>query len=177
MIKRPWVISICFFISACLSQPVAEDEMLVGQIRQETAKELFEKEGLKASAFGSSMIDKIKEIILGFDYYEKCSIEKGRYLVITASQLLLKKINENEKIRPYLIEYPFPEKRVFIPIFCFYEDEIPEKPFLSVVSCSNGKIFYKTGENQEIIYEETYEEALKIVQEQNRKNLRDKSKE
>lgn len=131
----------------------------------------IQKEELVVSVVGSSMMYEVKRIIMGFDYRKKCDVDKGRQLAVTAAQLLLKKINENEKIRQYLIKHPFTEDDVSISIYCFWEGKIPPLSSLSVVACRNGKIMYMVGAENDVIFEETYQEALRIVREQEKRAI------
>jgi hypothetical protein len=58
----------------------------------------------------------VEEISVKFVAYRKATIEEARALEVAMTEKLLKKINENEKIRPYLREYPFKPNRAHVSI-------------------------------------------------------------
>ncbi len=108
--------------------------------------------------------DKIRCMHCGFNYYDEINIEKARELLMTAVDLYLKTINENERIRPLLSNYPFTLDNVEILIFLKKSNgsELdPDK--LHVLALKEGILEYMIGslgrELLPTIYHETYEEA------------------
>ena len=77
----------------------------------------------------------------------------------------------NERIRPYLANYPFKPENIEIRIFLFNSDGSsiePEK--LVVISMLDGVLQFKVHSKSKfdyfplaIVYEETYEEAAEIL--------------
>ena len=87
----------------------------------------------------------------------------------------MKKVNEHEKIRPYLREHPFKPNRTMISVA--FQDENGRYYIdgsVAYVSLIKGKIFYDTAKSATEglleILEEPFEEAVKILQNTSPKN-------
>ena len=101
----------------------------------------------------------------GFDYYNEIDVAEARELLMTAGNLYLREINDNEKIRPYLANYPFKPENIQIAIFLENPNgskTASEK--LSIITMKEGVLRYDIGvldsRNALItICEETYDEA------------------
>lgn len=110
------------------------------------------------------MMDQIKLLHWGFDYYKEIDIEEGRELLITAAHRLLKAINEDERIRPYLATYPFKPENIELRIFLHNSDGSPIGPGkLCIVSILEGVLNYKVEDAVNLpfrkILVETFQEA------------------
>jgi hypothetical protein len=165
------------------------------EIVKQFKKEMRKKYKLECWADGGSMPNKVEEIRVCFDLQKKAGIDLARELVVKAVERLTELVNNHEKIRPYLAEYPFPQKRIEIMIS--FQDKNGRKrrdgSVCKVLQVHN-KLIYKTAvmkkefwpgtvdardpkniikhpdrevwvERFEYIHEEPYEEALRIVQE------------
>lgn len=130
----------------------------------------------------------LKEVYMDFNVHDRATIEEARALDVLITDKLVRAINENENIRPYLQEYPFPSHRVGIDISFLNSSSNHPQSDGSVSSvrhiCSSAHPRYK---NQIIyrsddafagyedfpietfrsvdIFEESYEEAEKIIRE------------
>ena len=106
---------------------------------------------------------------MSFDCYNEITMDQGRELLIYCVSEYLSAINSNEKIRPYLIHYPFTPKDVEIRIFIHRPDhrDVPMGA-LTVVSEMDGQLVYKILQPDPIvlkrIHEEPYEEAVEILE-------------
>lgn len=95
--------------------------------------------------------------------------DEGREILINSVEELLKEINSDPKLKPYLSVFPFDINNVEIKIFSYYPDVRPAYyPDTGVFAAAKGKIrFSSFSQEQKSGYytneEETYEEALKIV--------------
>ncbi len=163
----------------------------VDEITNEFIREMEEETGLRCGGSGGSMPHDVEKFYVRFVEHRRTTIEEARWLEVKAIQKLLKKINEHEKIRPFLREYPFDDNRVMISL-SFYTKQGGDYLDGSVVQVCNAKkmIFYSRAEKQLIkyrpiydaetggiakpaheeeeerlvdLYEEPYEEAVKIV--------------
>jgi hypothetical protein len=123
---------------------------------------------------GSQDIEKVE---LSFSAYRPATVEEARLLNVFLTEKFLKYINEDEQIRPYLREYPFPAERVCIEIT--FRSKFNHRPFANdsvdhVYHASNLALFPNT--DQLIYYadnaftgsyitllKEPYEEAERIV--------------
>lgn len=144
-------------------------ESSVDQMLDDFEKEVKKKWGLYAVAEGGKMADGIDEIAINFRTPHRATIEKARKLEIELTERLLELINSNEKIRPYLKEYPFTPNRTKISItFRKFDDTYYMDGSVAVVHQAGNKVFYLTKlppvDNRYTIRpvplsEETYEEA------------------
>jgi hypothetical protein len=163
------------------------------EIVEQFKKEMRKKYKLECWADGGSMPEKVEEIRVCFDFQKKAGIDLARELVVKAVERLTELVNNHEKIRPYLAEYPFPQKRVEIMIS--FRDKNGNKRkdgSVCLVLQTRNKLTYCTAvmkkefwpgtvdardpkniikepdeiiwiERYEDIHEEPYEEALKII--------------
>lgn len=126
---------------------------------------------------GGSMPDNLRSIAVSFVAYRKGSIEEAREIEVKAIQRFIKLINEDEKLRPYLCEFPFPSRGIEVSISYNKQDDsfypIGELAFISHI---NGIIRYKTYDPKTdqftLLYQEPYEEASKLVQ-ANKKTIKE----
>ncbi len=163
----------------------------VDEITNDFVKEMENETGLSCRGSGGSMPYDVEEFDIMLVGYRRATQEEARALMVTAIQKLLKKINEHEKIRPFLREYPFTESRASISIAfqtnhgrryldgsialafnarnkIFYERaEKQLVKYSATINCATGKIdspaYEKVQEKLVRITDETYEEAVKIV--------------
>ncbi len=131
-------------------------------IMNKTAIELNKEKKMQLIGIGGAMMHEVEELDMDFVISEKLELKQARELMVFTVSLLLKNVNTNEEIRPYLVHYPFTAKDLSIIITSTqYQDTPIIGAFLSF-----DKIRYKIpGEPMSIqIHEETYEEALKIIE-------------
>lgn len=81
------------------------------------AVQLKKEKDLHPCGSGGGMMDQIGMLALSFNYYKEIDIDTGRDLLMTTGKLLLNSVNEDERIRPYLENYPFLPKNIEIRIF------------------------------------------------------------
>ncbi len=118
---------------------------------------------------GGRFAYKVAGINISFVAFRKGTIEEARTLEVKMIEALLARINADEKIRPFLSEYPFKSKDLHISIaFQKKDGNYYTDGSIAYVSHIKNRLFYdaedsKTGQLIEIL-EEPYEEALKIVQ-------------
>ncbi len=123
---------------------------------------------LECIGTGGRFSRNVDKINITFIAYRKGTIEEARTLEVTITEKLLAQVNGNEKIRPFLSEYPFQSNNVGISL-SFRKDDDSRHLDNSVahVCLGKGKLFY-SAENPkthllDTILEEPYEEAKKIV--------------
>jgi hypothetical protein len=154
---------------------------LVYEILETTSKKLEKKHRMKAIGTGIGMPAGIVELLaLSFEKTGPISKDLTREVVIDCVQEMVNAVNTNERIKPYLKNYPFTAKNIEIAIFLKdksrYEIYAPD---FGVVSATNGKIEYRTtaAENpyryKDIVIE-NFDEMLKKV---NRKRDQAETKE
>jgi hypothetical protein len=143
----------------------SEKLKIADEIREKVAIKLNKETGLRPCGSGGRMMDKIKILALSFDYYKSIDIEKSRELLVIAVDEFVKAVNEDDRIRPYLNNYPFEPKNIAVRIFL-------HNPNGSDVTAGNLRVISSIERILEYdirdpktnrlttIYEETYEEAL-----------------
>jgi hypothetical protein len=141
----------------------------VNEIVRTFAKEMKKELALQCIGDGGSMPYDVEEITVLFVSFQKVTVDKARELEIAAIEKLTNIINKNEKIRPYLREYPFPKNRADVRItFLTEKGEYFDKNFVTFVFQTKNQIFYETRNLQEdkfvLLHKESLEEAIKIVE-------------
>jgi len=109
-------------------------------------------------------MDKVNSITLVFDSQEEnVQTARARCLFVKSVEDYLNRINDDEKLRPYLSHYPFTHTGINFRI----SFRSTEKDDIYLVFLSHGKIIYMTKDKNQVplvkLSEETYEEAREIV--------------
>ncbi|VHO02453.1 hypothetical protein [Candidatus Rhabdochlamydia sp. T3358] len=156
------------FLFGCSSfwHPLPDYEKIADDITEKTAQKLKEKKNLYLIGTGGRMMNDIQAMHMSFHFYQEVDLKEARELVVYAVNEYLLDINNNEEIRPYLHEYPFTAQNVEIRIFIYKPDRSrlpPEKIYY--IASINGVLEYHIRDSNpyQAIHEETYEEALKLV--------------
>ncbi len=144
-------------------------DKLAHRLMFDYAKTLRVDKGFALSAFGGSMRHDIEKISLNFISFDHLDVEGARKQYVEVVEGLLRRVNADEKIRPYLHNYPFTAENVKIMIG--FEDKkrqiradgcvahmfVTRRNIISYLAYDQEKQDYYD------LHEETYEEALKIV--------------
>lgn len=137
-------------------------------IRNHVGKNLAKKHHMDLVGKGGGMIDCVREISLSFQVRRILSQDEARWIVIDSVEELLKAFNENEDIRPHLLNYPFTTKNVSVKIFISNPDSSSVYyPNICIVGVNDEDfVTYKmednTGKTLKPIIE-PYQEALAKV--------------
>ena len=123
---------------------------------------------------GGGMPHDVEVIAVDFMSYEVGTVEKAREFIVKTTEKFLTMINENEKIRPFLREYPFKANRAEVSIAYRRRSDNGGRKDGSVIHAFQGRnrIFYyieKEDGQREKVNEESYDDALKIVLENSKK--------
>ena len=147
-----------------------EAKMLYSFIGRE-GKKIGKKYHMSQLGVGGGIDKGINLMCLDFSRKgENLTQPKARELIVSCVNDYLLTVNEDEKLRPYLANYPFKPENID---FTIYNKTLEGKntfhPFISVIKAKDGEITYHTDdpENNNKIKTteyENYEEALKIVQ-------------
>ena len=146
-------------------------EFLANRVIKRTVEQLRAEKDLRASGTVGQMMGDIQLMGVDFHYYHLVNLQEARKLITYATQTFLKNVNDNKEIRPYLHNYPFTAKNIEITIFVSEPNgQHPAQGDIEVISLRNGTIVYELTapskfEPWPVLHEETYEEALKIVEE------------
>jgi len=175
MIQRSGKICLLLFLLSGLAKHMVAEESrhavyvqyaneVINQFDQDMKKEL----GLVCRGSGGKMPYDVEELDISFIAYQRATIEQARDIEVYVTERFLQAINSNEKIRPFLREYPFTVPRVEVAIsFNKPDNSRYTDGSVAYLSVLNGKIFYRSEdpktENLVDLMNEPYEEALKLV--------------
>jgi len=151
--------------------PLSKGEQLVNSTLAKTAESIKKQYNIRPSGSGAAMPGgPIQELTLCFDTKYAYTKEKLRKLLINSAQELLDQINTNKEMQEFLIKRPFTIKEVEILIYNNNEDgtEVYD-PEISIARISHGNLIYRTTDIKDNFkyknhFKETYEEALKYLQ-------------
>ena len=142
-----------------------EKQILANAIRKKLALQIKQELNLIPCGTAGEMLGQIKMLGLAFNCHKPLTIDDGRILLIAAVEKFTAEVNANEEIRPYLNNYPFKAKNIYIEIFIHRPDGShfgSEK--LCVISARDGVLEYlnddPNGPLFTTVYSEIYEEAL-----------------
>lgn len=142
----------------------SEKSQIAYEVRMATAEKLKSKMDLIPFGFGARMMNQITLLKLTFLYRHPIDIEGGRKMLIQAANELLREINSNERIRPYLDRYPFELNNVEIVIVMQKADgSNVDAGELALMEIRDGVLQYKFDESNTSVFrvvEETVEEAM-----------------
>ncbi len=158
-------------ISRCFGE--VDYERLADKVTNQTAKRLLIEKNLHCVGISGGMMGLIQRMGMVFDYNKSVSLEEARRLAVYAMGKYRKDINASKEIRPYLIEYPFPIDRLKISISFYKDDSLSQVDAdqISTIFLFGDIVQYCLPSKGEsiVLHQETYEEALKIVQEETNK--------
>lgn len=142
-------------------------EICVNQVSNQFADEIEKEFGFHCSSSGGSMPHDIERISIGFQVPRKVTLDEARSLHVQLVERLIKRINENEAIRPYLREYPVRSNNAHISLSFIDETYLPHKDGSICRSFNYRGLISYLGQNANDklfdIAEEPYEEAKRKV--------------
>ncbi len=140
------------------------------EIRHTFIQQVKREFGFDCEMTGGSMPYDVEEISVMFGANRIATLEQARELEVILTEKFVKIINEHEKIRPFLREYPFPANRAIVSIR-FYpplKKQIGSHAVDFLFQVKNTIYYFADDPKDPVAYldvhEEPYEEALKIVQ-------------
>lgn len=149
----------------------SQGDRLSNELVAKIGKKLGEKHGMFVSGIGGAEKDGIGLISITFSRYcDPLNVENGRRVLVDCVQEFLSAINQDELLRPYLRDFPFTPANLEIDILSYTtEGKLIFDPHLEVVSEYKGTVIYRTRDPDDrykykLDISESYEEALKIVQ-------------
>lgn len=161
---------VLFFLLICICSCSEEQKHIreANRIMRSYTNYMKNCEHFHLKSFGGRMMTDIKEISLSYKKKENVNINKARRLFVLNSEKLLNLINTDEIIRHYLHIYPFVIKNIELSLFfCDDHGKSVSSEYIALVFYAKGNIcYYKFDlaiDNFQQVYEEPYEEALKIV--------------
>ncbi len=159
---------ICFFFFTSCHARQPEYIRLSHGISDPYAKELKKTRGLCLIGSGGSMMDEVKKVNATYLSFAKLSVNEARNLYVKVMEGYLERYNGDEKIRPYLHNYPFTIENMKLMIG--FEDESRRhrsEGYVALVSVVHGNIYYCTFDSEQDkfvdLHREPYEEAVRTV--------------
>ncbi len=145
----------------------SDKEKITNEIMKKAAIKIRKETGLIPCGTGGQMMNQIKMLYLAFDCREPVDVNRARELLVAVVQEFSAEINGDERIRPYLVKFPFEPKNIKIDIFIRNRNGIDfGEGTICVVSADNGILIYDAhdaNKNYNTLHQETYEEALQKV--------------
>src|SRR3990167_2878020 len=130
-------------------KPIDAYGKYVSEIVRDFAQDMKSKYDIHCIGSGGSMHKDVEKIQIIFHAQRTASIDEARKIEVDAIEQLLVMINNHEKIRPYLREYPFDSSRVGVSIsFYTKNNERPLDGSVSHVTMARQKIFYDASETR-----------------------------
>lgn len=162
---------LCCSCNKIASYRVPQYERDANAVTAHAARKINHQTGLKLIGTGGGMINQINFMAMSFSHYGDLSIEEARELLVYCVEEYLNAINADEKIKPHLVRYPFTPREIEVNIFIRKQDGKNQSVgSLSVVGEVNGKVTYDISQPfpkiAQEVYKETYEEAKKLVEQQ-----------
>lgn len=164
-----FMLLVLFLCSACVLDP---PHVKAAQKIMNSFTKKMKKEGLILVGSGGSMMGDIQEINLDYETCQNVNVEQARMIFIKKTESLMYQINSDPEIRPYLHDYPFTSRNIFLEItFCKTDRDFVKPPNIAYVVLRTHKdlvsysIYDDQTERLATVYEEPYEEALKIYNE------------
>lgn len=154
--------------NGCLEQRSESDKISDKIISQFVKK--MKKKGLHAAGVGGGCTrdHKINLVDVTFDYHGLMDISHARVMIVDCTNELLEIINSNPKNVKYFVEFPVKVNLISTAIIGLSPD-LQNNNYIKIVDNLNGNILYGTEHKKPflIIHEETFEEAQKIVSQEN----------
>lgn len=174
-----FLISIFFAIKEIYLEHAQNEPVYIKYSRAITnqyIKDMNKKYDLFYFGGGGGFLYNVENIAISFSCNRNITLEDGRSLLISCSKELLKRINRDERIRPYLDHYPYTEKGIDIDI-CFFDVNgrwVIDPDSIAKVASLEGAVHYaifdKNHQCLNTIYRESYKDSENIV-ESNRWNF------
>lgn len=154
-------------------QQFSAREQKVISITAQVGRKIKQETGLHLIGRGGGVIGErrlVRKLNMSFSHHGVINMEEGREFVVYCVQEYLSAINGCEEVKDELVHYPFKPRDIEITLFIrgLKNEDVPIGE-LDVICIINGIIKYKIEQqgfsNMKITHTETYEEALKIVEE------------
>ena len=169
MIKALCVLFFVVLMNVCYSSEadISRRQEIAYQVINKFASKWEDKGFILEGIGGASKENRTTGFEMLFQTASLENVQEARRILLNLVADFIKDINENIALRAYLYKFPYPIENISIGILSANSEKEPQSHLCSV-SLSRGNIFYrketslKDGPSQ-LVLEETYEEALKIV--------------
>ena len=148
---------------------LSERELAEQQVDWQTIKEINKKYEAICVSTGGGGVCGARFLSLAFNLpkdLDDIDINTARTMIVDAAQIFLNNINTSTKLKKHMIKYPFETEDIHV---AFYTKTF-DVGKLSIISSYLGNVYYEVNDSSpahsSVIFEETFEEALKIVETQ-----------
>ena len=145
--------------------------VMADQITEVVKDKLIKRYNMRVIGVAGGMADCVNLVGLSFQIRRPLSKERLREIIVDSVEEFLTSINKNERLRPFLKNYPFTAKEIEIEIFIVDNTgrEVYD-PEIMLAAAYRGTVKYRTEDKDnkfgyKSTTEESYETALKIVKE------------
>ncbi len=139
----------------------------ISEIFASFAKQAKQEFGIICNGDAGQMPYDVEYIGMRFKANRRATVEEARALEVLVTERFVQIVNDHEKIRPYLREYPFPPNRTEISIAFHSNDERFSDGTIARVSHIGDRLIYRVedsyADDDQILYEELYTEAAERV--------------
>jgi len=150
-----------------------KDVSLAYDIMHEHAYYMKQKHQARIFGIGGGFPDKITVLSMSFRVRGPLNVDKARVLMISSTQHLLQLVNQNEKIRPYLDNYPFTSENLEYSFFIDDENGLNvqqpgssmDPDNLAYVSNRREGIAYSILNSERDIFQHIHEESYTSARE------------
>lgn len=139
-------------------------------------EQMYKQRGLKCSDIGGDLSDGIKQVAFNFVLFKRASIAQARELLVQVTEDIVKQINANEKLRPYLKNYPFQPKDTQVRIYFWNKNrDFYQDGSVAGIYQKENEVHYSKQQLYGVppgcrdfyitvpFHDESYDEAVKIV--------------
>jgi hypothetical protein len=143
----------------------SQKEAAINDLFKKSVREILLNYKLVPFGNGAQAMHEVKMLSLSFKCYRPLSEDKARRMVVKAAEMFRSMINEDESIRPFLYEHPFPINRIGLEIYIYNSDgsKVPTGD-LTIAYLEDGKVRFDirdpTTGRLVTIHKEPYEEAV-----------------
>ena len=99
-------------LGACSSVPY--DQNLRYQLIRDYSKEMQKKKNLTMIAIGGGQQGRL--FCISYSTQQNVNLEQARELLVDTCEGFLKRVNNDQKLRPYMLEYPYNSSNIDIMI-------------------------------------------------------------
>jgi hypothetical protein len=140
-------------------------EFYADRITNQFIKEMKKEHSLICIGSGGSMPHDVESILIVMQAYQQANIEQAAELLVKATEKLKDLVNKDEKIRPFLREYPFTTNRTIIRIS--FDDHnnrhYPDKKSIAFVFQVRDEIIYHYYDTEKEQYFELFKEPYETA--------------
>lgn len=140
----------------------------MGEFSNSFAKEIEKEYDLQVVGSGVSMPVKVDSIFLHFSSNRSITVERGRSLAVSVTNLFIKRMNEDINLTQYLANNPASISNVQLALNFEDNDQNPLCAII-VLGTKNLVTYYKYNDKHTKLinmHRETFEEAERIVQQE-----------